>query len=92
MSPNPHPVGLCSNVAIIDRNHDRLKKAKSTMGFLQLPHPALNFLGHIATGVLTSRVSGWFGAAFLAYQVAGGGPPPSSELLEFGLGVLLGQI
>ena len=69
----------------------RLADDQKQMGFLSLPHPALNFIAHIATGVLTSRVSGWFGAAFLAYQVAGGGhPPPSSELLEFGLGVLLG--
>ena len=65
---------------------------QNTMGFLQLPHPALNFIAHIATGVLTSRVSGWFGAAFLAYQIAGGGAPPSSELLEFGIGMLLGQM
>ena len=60
------------------------------MGFLQLPHPALNLLAHVGMGLLTRRVSGWFGAVFLAYQIAGGGPPPSSELLEFGLGMLLG--
>ena len=67
-----------------------MTKSKSTMGFLQLPHPALNLLAHVGMGLLTRRVSGWFGAAFLAYQVAGGNPPPSSELLEFGLGMLLG--
>ena len=63
---------------------------KSKMGFLSLPHPALNLLAHVGMGLLTRRVSGWFGAAFLAYQIVGGGAPPSSELLEFGIGMLLG--
>ena len=70
----------------------RLADDQKQMGFLSLPHPALNLLAHVGMGLLTRRVSGWFGAAFLAYQVAGGGPPPSSELLEFGIGMLLGQI
>ena len=70
----------------------RLADDQKQMGFLSLPHPALNLLAHVGMGLLTRRVSGWFGAAFLAYQVAGGNPPPSSELLEFGLGMLLGQM